>query len=163
MIKNSGENIKFKDSDTIRLQKVEARLDNFIREIDIHAKKLTEVKAEVSKLESQKEYLENQNFELNGQIFDLNNRLSSIKNELSLSTQKLEDTENRAKEINNGLILREQLLSEREKDCVHGENDLEKKLISYKKDSESLKEEKVLVEKAHKAIDTAIKSVPWLK
>ncbi len=161
MIKNSEPNIAFSENDLIRLQKVQDRLDNYIKEIDIHAKKLTYIEGECEKKDKERTYLNEQSKELSKNIEDSKKIAIVLEEEIKTKKKTLEELEKSSKEIHDRLFHHDDTLKQRESKLVSQELEHEKKVESLSKSIKEHGEKKALVENAHKKLKETIDALQW--
>lgn len=161
MLRNTEPVLKLTQANLVREQKVQARLDNLVREVDIHTKRSTIIKTECVKLEKEKDYLYDQVYDLKGAILDLNSKMTSLNEEIVLKRQNLAELEEKSVKINASLFNREESIKIRETELFTLEEEYRKRVSDLRKDSEKLDEKKVLVDRAHRAFAEAMKTVLW--
>lgn len=140
MINTPEQNLTISELDLVRIEKVKTRLDNFIQEIDIHSKKLDEIKADCVMLESRKTYLEEQvaaleiekanliasNESIQGAIVSNKEALEKIQTESANISQKVESQK-------VDIEKRERAMAETEREIASVTSNLENRILEVNK------------------------------
>lgn len=159
MLNTPESHIKFTDNDLIRLQKVQDRLDNYIKEIDLHAKRLAHLENECEKKEKERIYLDDMSVELKRNIEDSKKIASVLDIDIQTKKKTFHELEQTSKEIQDRLFFHEDSLKERELILVKKELEHEKKVEHLSKSIKQHEEKKAIVDKSHRTLKDFVNSL----